>query len=324
MTDIRTDIPFAAEGEASFGDYIALLKPRVMSLVVFTALAGLLVAPGSLHPVEALAAIIFIALGAGASGALNMWWDADIDRVMKRTAKRPIPAGKVAPQEAMALGLALSGMAVIMLWLSTNALAAGLLAFTIFFYAVIYSMWLKRATPQNIVIGGAAGAFPPMIGWVAVTGSISVEACLMFLLIFMWTPPHFWALALFMKSDYHKARVPMLTVTHGRRATRAHILVYTLALVPVALAAAFTSIGGPVYLALALVLNAMFVQGAWAIWRRDEAQAEADSYATEKRVFRFSLSYLFLLFTALMAEAALAYWPAYTSFAAHLPVLELF
>lgn len=324
MTEIRTDIAFAAEGEAGFGDYVALLKPRVMSLVVFTALAGLLVAPGSLHPVEALAAIIFIALGAGASGALNMWWDADIDQVMKRTAKRPIPAGKVAPQEAMALGLALSGMAVIMLWLSTNALAAGLLAFTIFFYAVIYSMWLKRATPQNIVIGGAAGAFPPMIGWVAVTGSISFEACLMFLLIFMWTPPHFWALALFMKSDYHKARVPMLTVTHGRRVTRAHVLVYTLALVPVALAAAFTSIGGPVYLALALVLNAMFVQGAWAIWRRDEVQAEADSYATEKRVFRFSLSYLFLLFTALMAEAALAHWPAYASVAALLPVLEVF
>jgi protoheme IX farnesyltransferase len=324
MTDIRTDISYAPPGEAEFGDYIALLKPRVMSLVVFTALAGLLVAPGSLHPVEALAAIIFIALGAGASGALNMWWDADIDQVMKRTAKRPIPAGKIAPQEAMALGVALSGIAVIMLWLATNTLAAGLLAFTIFFYAVIYSMWLKRATPQNIVIGGAAGAFPPMIGWVAVTGSISVEACLMFGLIFMWTPPHFWALALFMKSDYHKARVPMLTVTHGRRATRAHILVYTLALVPVALATAFTSIGGPVYLACALVLNAMFVQGAWAIWRRDEEQAEADGYATEKRVFRFSLSYLFVLFTALLLEAALALWPAYATLAAHLPVLEVF
>ncbi|MCC5962183.1 MAG: protoheme IX farnesyltransferase [Rhodobacteraceae bacterium] len=324
MTDIRTDISYATPGEAEFGDYIALLKPRVMSLVVFTALVGLLVAPGSLHPVEALAAIIFIALGAGASGALNMWWDADIDQIMKRTARRPIPAGKVAPQEAMALGVALSGIAVIMLWLATNTLAAGLLAFTIFFYAVIYSMWLKRATPQNIVIGGAAGAFPPMIGWVAVTGSISVEACLMFGLIFMWTPPHFWALALFMKSDYHKARVPMLTVTHGRRATRAHILVYTLALVPVALATAFTSIGGPVYLACALVLNAMFVQGAWAIWRRDEGQAEDDGYATEKRVFRFSLSYLFVLFTALLLEAALAHWPAYAALATHLPVLEVF
>jgi heme o synthase len=324
MTDIRVDIAQAQTGEAGFGDYIALLKPRVMSLVVFTALVGMLVAPGALHPVEALAAIIFIALGAGASGALNMWWDADIDSVMKRTAKRPIPAGKVAPGEAMALGVALSGISVIMLWLATNALAGFLLAFTIFFYAVIYSMWLKRATPQNIVIGGAAGAFPPMIGWVAVTGSISLEACLMFMLIFMWTPPHFWALALFMKSDYHKANVPMLTVTHGRKATRAHILVYTIALVPFALAAGFTSIGGPVYLALAVGLNLIFLQGAWAIWRRNEGQAEADNYATEKRVFRFSLAYLFVHFGAFLAEAALARLPAYAEFASHIRILEVF
>ena len=324
MTDIRVDIPQAEAGEASFGDYVALLKPRVMSLVVFTALVGLLVAPGSLHPVEALAAIVFIALGAGASGALNMWWDADIDRVMKRTARRPVPSGKVEAREAMALGVALSGISVIMLWLSTNALAGALLAFTIFFYAVIYSMWLKRATPQNIVIGGAAGAFPPMIGWAAVTGSVSLEACLMFMLIFMWTPPHFWALALFMKSDYHKAKVPMLTVTHGRRATRAHILVYTVALVPFALAAGFTSIGGPVYLAMALVLNIVFLHGAWAIWQRDEAQAEADAYATEKRVFRFSLAYLFLHFGAFLAEAALAWLPVYADFAARFKILELF
>ncbi|MCC5965796.1 MAG: protoheme IX farnesyltransferase [Natronohydrobacter sp.] len=324
MTDLRTDITYATPGEGSFGDYVALLKPRVMSLVVFTALVGLLVAPGSLHPVEALAAIIFIALGAGASGALNMWWDADIDQVMKRTSGRPIPAGKVAPGEALGLGVALSGLSVIMLWLATNALAGFLLAFTIFFYAVIYSMWLKRATPQNIVIGGAAGAFPPLIGWVAVTGSISLEACLMFLLIFMWTPPHFWALALFMKSDYHKANVPMLTVTHGRKVTRAHILVYTIALVPFALAAGLTSIGGPVYLALALVLNLMFLQGAVAIWRRDEARAEADGYATEKRVFRFSLAYLFLHFVAILAEAALANLPAYAAFAAQFKILEVF
>jgi heme o synthase len=324
MTDMRVDITQAQTGDAGFGDYIALLKPRVMSLVVFTALVGMLVAPGALHPVVALAAIIFIALGAGASGALNMWWDADIDSVMKRTAKRPIPAGKVAPGEAMALGVALSGISVIMLWLATNALAGFLLAFTIFFYAVIYSMWLKRATPQNIVIGGAAGAFPPMIGWVAVTGSISLEACLMFMLIFMWTPPHFWALALFMKSDYHKANVPMLTVTHGRKATRAHILVYTIALVPFALAAGFTSIGGPVYLALALGLNLIFLQGAWAIWRRDEGQAEADNYATEKRVFRFSLAYLFVHFGAFLAEAALARLPVYAEFASHIRILEVF
>ena len=324
MTDLRTDIPYATQGEGSFGDYVALLKPRVMSLVVFTALVGLLVAPGTLHPIEAIAAIIFIALGAGASGALNMWWDADIDRIMKRTAKRPIPAGKVAPGEALGLGVALSGLSVIMLWLATNALAGFLLAFTILFYAVVYSMWLKRATPQNIVIGGAAGAFPPMIGWVAVTGSISLEACLMFMLIFMWTPPHFWALALFMKSDYHKAKVPMLTVTHGRKVTRAHILVYTVALVPFALATGFTSIGGPLYLALALVLNAMSLQGAWAIWTRSEAVAEADGYAVEKRVFRFSLAYLFLHFGAILAEAALARLPAYAEFAAGFKILELF
>ncbi|MDD7971802.1 heme o synthase [Roseinatronobacter alkalisoli] len=324
MTDIRADISYSDEKEARFSDYVALLKPRVMSLVVFTALVGLIVAPGALHPIEALAAIIFIALGGGASGALNMWWDADIDRVMKRTSGRPVPAGRVAAGEAMALGFALSGISVIMLWLATNALAGALLAFTIFFYAVIYTMWLKRATPQNIVIGGAAGAFPPMIGWVAVTGSISIEACLMFMLIFMWTPPHFWALALFMKSDYHKANVPMLTVTHGRKVTRAHILVYTVALIPFALAAGFTSIGGPAYLLLSLALNAVFLQGAWAIWRRTELQAEADGYAVEKRVFRFSLAYLFLHFGAFLAEAALSRLPAYAEFAASFKILELF
>ena len=292
-------------GEAGFGDYVALLKPRVMSLVVFTALVGLLVAPVPVHPVVALASILFIALGAGASGALNMWWDADIDAVMRRTAKRPVPAGTVAGGEALGLGLALSGIAVVMLWLASNLLAAGLLAFTIFFYAVVYSMWLKRLTPQNIVIGGAAGAFPPMIGWAVATGGVSIESALMFALIFMWTPPHFWALALFMKDDYSKAGVPMLTVTHGRKSTRAHVLVYTILLVPVALAAAFTSIGGPVYLAISAVLNAGFLYGAWRIWRRDEAEAEADAYRVEKQVFRFSLYYLFLHFGAFLLEAAL-------------------
>jgi protoheme IX farnesyltransferase len=292
-------------GEAGFGDYVALLKPRVMSLVVFTALVGLLVAPVPVHPVVALASILFIALGAGASGALNMWWDADIDAVMRRTAKRPVPAGVVAGGEALGLGLALSGIAVVMLWLASNLLAAGLLAFTIFFYAVVYSMWLKRLTPQNIVIGGAAGAFPPMIGWAVATGGVSIESALMFALIFMWTPPHFWALALFMKDDYSKAGVPMLTVTHGRKSTRAHVLVYTILLAPVALAAAFTSIGGPVYLAISAALNAGFLYGAWRIWQRDEAAAEADAYRVEKQVFRFSLYYLFLHFGAFLLEAAL-------------------
>ncbi len=297
----ETDTPY----EPGFGDYVQLLKPRVMSLVVFTALVGLLVAPVGLNPVEGFAAILFIALGAGASGALNMWWDADIDAVMKRTQGRPVPTGRVQAGEALGIGVALSGISVVMLGLATNFLAAGLLAFTIFFYAVVYSMWLKRSTPQNIVIGGAAGAFPPMIGWVAATGSVSMEAVLMFALIFMWTPPHFWALALFMKEDYHAAGVPMLTVTHGRKATRAHILVYTLLLAPVAIWAALTSIGGPLTLAVAVVLNAGFVIGAVRIWRRDESVAGTDKYGTEKGFFSFSLLYLFLHFAAFLAEAAL-------------------
>ncbi len=302
MTDIRSvDVP----REAGFGDFVQLLKPRVMSLVVFTALVGLLVAPNNLHPIEAFAAILFIALGAGASGALNMWWDADIDAVMRRTQSRPVPSGMVQPGEALAVGLALSGLSVVMLWLTANAVAAGLLAFTIFFYAVVYSMWLKRLTPQNIVIGGAAGAFPPMIGWVCATGSVSLEAVLMFMLIFVWTPPHFWALALFMKEDYSNAGVPMLTVTHGRKSTRAHIMAYTVMLTPFAIGTAFTSVGGPVYLAVATVLSAEFLRGAYRIWRRDEIVAEADKYKVEKAVFRFSLLYLFLLFGALLAEAAL-------------------
>jgi len=305
MTDIDAT---EFEAEPSFGDYVALLKPRVMTLVVFTALVGLLAAPAAVHPMVALAAILFIAVGAGASGALNMWWDADIDKVMRRTAKRPVPAGRVAPSEALGLGLALSGLSVMMLGLAANLVAAGLLAFTIFFYAVIYTMWLKRWTPQNIVIGGAAGAFPPLIGWAAATGGIALEPVLMFALIFMWTPPHFWALALFMRSDYHDAQVPMLTVTHGRAATRRHILAYTLLLAPVALWLAFTSVGGPIYLIAALAMNAAFLKGALDIWRRDETLAEADGYRTEKRVFRLSLWYLFIHFGALLAEAALAPW----------------
>ncbi len=292
-------------GEAQFGDYFALLKPRVMSLVVFTALAGLLVAPVSVHPMVGFASILFIAIGGGASGALNMWWDADIDRVMRRTANRPVPSGKVTGDEAMAIGLTLSVMSVVMLALASNFMAAGLLAFTIFFYVVIYTMWLKRWTPQNIVIGGAAGAFPPMIGWAVATGSVSIESVLMFLLIFMWTPPHFWALALFMKDDYSKAGVPMLTVTHGRRATRNHILVYTILLAPVAIGLGLTSIGGIIYTTLATVMSLGFLKGAFDIWKRDEKTAEADAYLTERKVFKFSLLYLFLLFGALMLEAAL-------------------
>ena len=294
-----------AETEAQFGDYVALLKPRVMTLVVFTAFVGLLAAPVAVHPFVGFCAILFIALGGGASGALNMWYDADIDAVMKRTARRPIPAGKVTRDEALYFGVALSGFSVLLLGLATNWFAAGLLAFTIFFYVVIYTMWLKRWTPQNIVIGGAAGAFPPMIGWAAATGGISVESVLMFCLTFMWTPPHFWALALFMRGDYDNAGVPMLTVTHGRRATRVHILVYTLLLAVLAIAMGFTSAGGPIYLTVAIVLNLLFIKGAIAIWRRDEEDAERDNFAAERAFFKLSLLYLFLHFGAILVEAGL-------------------
>ena len=304
MTETTTI--FDGDKEAGFGDYVALLKPRVMALVVFTAVAGLVVAPGSMNPVIAFAAILFIALGGGASGALNMWWDADIDRKMRRTQKRPIPAGKLTEGDALALGVALSAISVVMLFLATNLTAAALLAFTIFFYVVIYTMWLKRSTPQNIVIGGAAGAFPPMIGWAAATGGISVEAVLMFALTFAWTPPHFWALALFVKDDYANAHVPMLTVTHGRDTTRKHILVYSLALAVVALALGLTSVGGPIYMTVAVVMNAWFIWGAIRILRRDDAASYADKHLVERKVFKLSLYYLFLHFGALMLEAGLA------------------
>ena len=291
--------------EAEFGDYFALLKPRVMSLVVFTAAVGLLVAPVPVHPLIAMASILFIAIGGGASGALNMWWDSDIDLVMKRTRNRPIPSGRVSANDAKLLGLWLSGASVAMLGLTANWLAAGLLAFTIFFYVVIYSMWLKRSTPQNIVIGGAAGAFPPMIGWAVATGGISIESIMMFALTFMWTPPHFWALALFMNDDYTKAGVPMLPVTHGTRETRKQILIYTLLLSPVGMILAFSQIGGPVFFTISLALNAMFIAGAWRIYCRGEDMAEADAFQVERKFFRLSLLYLFAHFGGLLIEAGL-------------------
>ncbi|UWR27304.1 heme o synthase [Sulfitobacter sp. S223] len=303
MTDVTTAQSYDADPQ--LGDYYALLKPRVMQLVVFTAVVGMLAAPVSVNPVIGFASILFLAIGAGASGALNMWWDADIDAVMKRTAKRPIPAGKVTPQAALYLGTALSGLSVMMLSLSANLLAGFMLAFTIFFYVVPYTMWLKRSTPQNIVIGGAAGAFPPVIGWVIATGSFAIEPWLMFALIFMWTPPHFWALALFMRNDYDDAKVPMLTVTHGRRATRNHILAYTVLLVILAVGTAFTAIGGWIYLATALVLNALFLKGAYDIWKRDEDMSEADNFAVERKFFLLSLWYLFAHFGAILIEATL-------------------
>jgi protoheme IX farnesyltransferase len=305
MSDASFDSKTYA-GEAQFSDYFALLKPRVMTLVVFTAFVGLLAAPVSVHPFVGFCAILFIALGGGASGALNMWYDSDIDAVMTRTKKRPIPAGRVSREEAFAIGLTLSVFACVFLGLATNWVAGGLLAFTIFFYVVIYTMWLKRSTPQNIVIGGAAGAFPPMIGWAAATGDISVASVLMFCLTFMWTPPHFWALALFMRSDYDNAKVPMLTVTHGRPSTRKRILVYTILLAVLAVGLGFTQVGGPIYLTVAVVLNALFLKGAWQIWRRNEEDSETDNFRIERKFFKLSLLYLFAHFGAILIEAGAA------------------
>jgi protoheme IX farnesyltransferase len=305
MTDINA---CESAPEAEFSDYVALLKPRVMSLVVFTAFVGLWIAPVDVHPFLAFCAVLFIALGGGASGALNMWYDSDIDAVMRRTQSRPIPSGRIQRGEALGLGLALSVISVMMLGLVANWFAALFLAFTIFFYSVVYTIWLKRWTPQNIVIGGAAGAFPPMIGWACATGGVSVESLLMFALIFFWTPPHFWALALFMRDDYKDAGVPMLTVTHGRAVTRRHIFAYTLVLAGFSLGLGLTSVGGPLYLAVALVLNVAFIRGGWQVLRRSEDAARADDFATEKRVFKLSLSYLFLHFLALLVQNWMGTW----------------
>ena len=285
--------------------YLALLKPRVMSLVIFTAMVGIFAAPASVDPVAGLLSLLFIATGAGASGALNMWWDADIDIQMRRTRNRPIPNGDVSPRAALVFGLVLSVLSVLALWAVSNALAAGLLAFTIFFYVVIYSMILKRRTPQNIVIGGAAGAFPPMIGWAVATGSIGIESALLFGLIFFWTPPHFWALALYMHDDYSRAGVPMLTVTHGRTTTRRHVLIYSVILAVISIAMGFSAIGGPIYLVAAVALNLMLLRRALAIASRDETVAAGDRYATERAFFRLTLLYLFVLFAAVWLEAAL-------------------
>ncbi len=297
-------------------DYLALLKPRVMSLVVFTAAIGLAAAPGSLSPAAMVAVIFLIAVGGGASGSLNMWWDADIDAIMRRTAQRPVPAGRITPTEARNFGIALSIFSVVALGLVSNLAAAALLAFTIFFYVVIYTIWLKRSTPWNIVIGGAAGAFPPMIGWVAATGSINIEAILLFGLTFIWTPPHFWSLSLFMNDDYSRAKVPMLTVTHGRVETRRQILLYTFALAGISILLAFTSIGGPLYLLTAIALNGAFIIGAFRLKSRHEATAKADNFAAERKFFKLSLLYLFSLFLAVLFEVILRkfglelpFWP---------------
>ncbi|MBB3973419.1 heme o synthase [Hansschlegelia beijingensis] len=287
---------------AGVEDYLALLKPRVMSLVVFTALTGIVLAPQGIHPVLSAISLLCIAIGAGASGALNMWWDADIDAVMARTANRPVPAGRVMPGEALGFGATLSVGSVLMLGLVANWLAAGLLAFTIFFYAVIYTMWLKRWTPQNIVIGGLAGAMPPMVGWAAATGSVSFGSAVLVAIIFMWTPPHFWALALVKSDDYSRAGVPMLPCVAGPDETRRQILLYALALAPLGVAPAFIGLGGPIYLAVSTVLGLIFVQRAWVVWRVREGEP---ARRAAMRLFGFSLVHLFGLFFTLLAEKAL-------------------
>jgi protoheme IX farnesyltransferase len=299
----RAQAPGRAEplpGFAGVADYFELLKPRVMSLVVFTALVGLVRAPAELHPVLGFTALLCIAIGAGAAGCLNMWWDADIDAKMTRTRSRPIPSGRVLAGEALAFGVVLSAASVLMLGLTVGLLAAALLAFTIVFYVAIYTMWLKRWTPQNIVIGGAAGALPPVIGWAAATGSIGLESAILFLIIFFWTPPHFWALALLRQDEYARAGVPMLPVVAGRDETRRQILIYSVILAPLGVAPALLGYAGAAYGAAAAILGAAFVVLAIQVWRAREGVG-ADAAA--RRLFGFSVLYLFLLFAALLAQA---------------------
>ncbi|MEX0644225.1 MAG: heme o synthase [Parvularculaceae bacterium] len=282
---------------ASPGDYFALLKPRVMSLVIFTALVGMVAAPGAMNIGLGLVSLVAIAVGAGASGALNMWWDADIDAVMARTMGRPIPRGLIERSSAGAFGVVLSSLSVVLLWLASNVLAAALLAFTIFFYVVIYSMWLKRLTPQNIVIGGAAGALPPVVGWAAASGAAPFEAWLLFLIIFLWTPAHFWALALFREGDYARAGVPMMPNAKGRDVTRRQIFLYALLTAAAGLAPTLFGFAGWFYGAVAAIAGAAFVHLAWRV----RTIGDADDRPA-KRLFGFSIAYLFALFAALLAE----------------------
>ncbi len=290
--------PVSASGDVL--DYIALLKPRVMSLVVFTGFAGLAVAPGEMHPILAAVAVFCIALASGAAGAINMWYDRDIDALMERTRDRPVPTGKIEPAEALSFGVILAAGAVMLMFLATNAVAAALLAAAVLFYVFVYTVWLKRRTSQNIVIGGAAGAFPPAIGWAAVTGHVGIEAIVMFLVIFFWTPPHFWALALYRKGDYATAGIPMLPVVRGGDATKRQMLFYTLLLAPLSMAPCFLGIAGwLLYGGAAIILNAIFLMLAVAVMR-DTTESSA------KRMFGFSIFYLFALFAFLIADNSLA------------------
>ena len=289
--------------EATAGDFVRLLKPRVMSLVVFTAFVGLIAAPATLNPFIALIAIAAIAVGAGASGALNMWYDADIDAVMTRTATRPVPSGRVSAGEALSFGLVLSALSVMTLGVLVNWLAAALLAFTIFFYAVVYTMWLKRSTPQNIVIGGAAGALPPVIGWAAATGAVSLESIVLFMIIFLWTPPHFWALALFKSGDYERAGIPMLPNVAGEAATKRQIFAYSIPLAAVGMAPWAMGFAGPLYGIVAAALGAGFVWYAYRVLRMPQSDR---AMKPAKQLFGFSLLYLFGIFAVLMADIMLS------------------
>ena len=305
MTGVSLDVGSSAEptvlvaAGGRVADFLELLKPRVMSLVVFTGFAGLIVSPGTPHPVLAAVAVLCIAVGAGAAGAINMWYDRDIDAIMSRTRGRPIPSGRVAPDEALAFGVILALFSVMVMGLALNWVASGLLATAIGFYVFVYTIWLKRRTPQNIVIGGAAGAFPPMIGWAAATGEVSLASIALFILIFMWTPPHFWSLALYRDGDYAKAGVPMLPVVAGRRETKRQILIYTGALLPVGLLPWWLGIAGGVYALVAVVLGVAFLLAAVKVWY-DETERSA------RAMFGFSILYLFLMFAALIADHASA------------------
>ena len=302
MTDASLDITAETQGAAAsegarVADYLALLKPRVMSLVVFTGFAGLIAAPGGLHPFLAVVAVLCIAIGAGAAGAINMWYERDIDALMERTRRRPIPAGRMAPDAALAYGVILSLFSVMLMGLAVNWVAAALLALANGFYVFVYTIWLKRRTPQNIVIGGAAGAFPPMIGWAAVTGTVSLESFALFLIIFMWTPPHFWSLSLYREGDYAKAGIPMLPVVAGAAETRRQILIYAVLLAPLSLAPALLGAAGMLYGAVAFGLSLIFVLYALRV-RFDRTLASA------RRMFGFSILYLFLVFAALIVDRA--------------------
>ncbi len=288
---------------ADWRDFYALTKPRVMSLVIFTGLCGLLAAPGSIHPVLGFTAILCIALGAGGAAALNQWWEADIDAGMKRTAGRPLPAGRLARNDARDFGVLISAASVVIMGLGVNWLAAAILALSIVYYAVVYTIWLKPRTPQNIVIGGGAGAFPPVIGWVAVTGDVTLMPVLLFAIIFMWTPPHFWALALFVKTDYANVGIPMMPVVKGERSTRRQILIYTLVLAPVAIAPWYLGLAGAIYGIAAAGLSIAFTALALPVGLR--STREGDSMRPEKRLFGFSIVYLFALFAALVADSLL-------------------